>query len=113
MVEHKAELLALLRAEQWDKLNDPQRRPKRWWCLIEADALGGAPVVFASDAEAAKGAPPGVPVYVVAELAHLVANPPTSEALKLIHEAKKVFGGVVVEAVEVTEVTAERPNEAA
>jgi hypothetical protein len=67
----------------------------RGWCLWKCKSLGGDIVVVVG-AEGAEGMPDGYPVYAEAELAELFRRNISQATLRLVHEAKKQVGAVVV-----------------
>ena len=69
---------------------------ERGWCLWQCDVLGGD--VIAVVDEAARGVPEGLAVYTVPELYLLLKLDETT--IRLIHEAKKLGGAVVVGVIE-------------
>jgi len=69
----------------------------RGWCLWQCDALGGEVIVVAIDGDV-PGIPRGKVVYTDAELKQLFGGgkPVSPATLRLIHEAKKRAGALVV-----------------
>lgn len=68
----------------------------RGWCKWQCEALGDDVVVIARDDKVA-GLPDGLAVYTMQEFQHLFggSKPISRPALRLAHEAKKLFGARV------------------
>lgn len=96
--ENKTELVELLRKREIEIAK--RRLEEQGWVAIHSDALG-EPVVWLRDETVEVPEEwRGVVAYTLAELEALTKEPlPDSEDLKLLHEAKKAFRGVFVEAV--------------
>jgi len=65
------------------------------WCLWQCHTLDGEVIVVARD-ENVHGIPDGYPVYTEDELEKLFSNGIGDSTLRLVHEAKKLAGAVVV-----------------
>ena len=65
----------------------------RGWCLWKCSTLGGDIIAVVLD-DNVEGVPEGHPIYTEAELESLL--PVTDATLRLVHEAKKLAGAVVV-----------------
>lgn len=65
------------------------------WCLWQCHTLGEEVIVVAKD-ENVHGIPDGYPVYTEDELEKLFSNGISDSTLRLVHEAKKLAGAVVV-----------------
>ncbi len=72
----------------------------RGWCKWQCQALGDDVVVIARDHKVA-GMPTGLPVYSMQEFQHLFggSKPISRSALRLAHEAKKLFAATVLSVV--------------
>src|SRR5690606_24837228 len=98
---HREELVARLKPEPtWrdctpEEAREELARYKReGWIAIYSEVLG-EPIILARDEEAAKVAPAGFVTYTEAEVALLLTATP--DELRQVHEAKRFFGGRVVE----------------
>ncbi len=67
----------------------------RGWCLWKCSALGGEVICVVQD-ELVEGVPEGYPVFTKAELEELCQDGVSGATLRLVHEAKKIAGAVVV-----------------
>jgi len=65
------------------------------WCLWKCSVLNGDIIMVARD-ELATGYPEGYPVYTEAELEELFRDGVSQATLRLVHEAKKLAGAIVV-----------------
>ena len=65
------------------------------WCLWKCSTLGGG-IIAVLSGENVKGVPEGYPVYMEAELEELCQNDISEVTLRLVHEAKKIAGAVVI-----------------
>ena len=65
------------------------------WCLWKCSVLGGEIIAVVLD-ENVEGVPGGYPVYTEAELEELHQDGVSGATLRLVHEAKKIAGAVVV-----------------
>jgi len=65
------------------------------WCLWKCSALGGEVICVVQD-ELVEGVPEGYPVFTKAELEELCQDGVSGATLRLVHEAKKIAGAVVV-----------------
>ena len=70
------------------------RYKREGWIAIYSEVLGET-IILARDEEAAKAAPAGFVTYTEAEVALLLTATP--DELRQVHEAKRHFGGRVVE----------------
>ena len=72
----------------------------RGWCKWQCQALGDDVVVIARDDKVA-GMPTGLPVYTMQEFQHLFGDskPISRPALRLTHQAKKLFTATVLSVV--------------
>lgn len=76
-------------AEQTRELMETQG-----WCLWRCETLHGEVIVVLRD-ELVDAAPPGYPVYTLAELQELEVM--DNAAIRLVHEAKKSAGAKVIQ----------------
>jgi len=67
----------------------------RGWCLWKCSTLGGDIIAVVRD-ENVEGVPEGYPVYTEAELEELCRGDVSEAHLRLVHEAKKLAGAVVI-----------------
>ena len=65
------------------------------WCLWKCSALGGEVIAVVRD-ELVNEIPDGYPVYTEAELEELCRDDVSESTLRLVHEAKKIAGAVVI-----------------
>ena len=65
------------------------------WCLWRCSALGGEVIAIVSE-ENVKGVPEGYPVYTEVELEELCREDVSEGTIRLVHEAKKLAGAVVL-----------------
>ena len=65
------------------------------WCLWKCDTFGGDTVVICRD-ELVSVYPAGYPVYTEAELEQLSQDGISKATLRLVHEAKKTAGAIVI-----------------
>lgn len=99
--QHKPKILAELQRRELDKFKsnpEPPRTLKRRSIVkIRSGTLDGEIIYFAKDKQAIAKAPGGVVVYILEELAALLAEPvPDRESLRQIHQCKKLFGGIII-----------------
>jgi len=67
----------------------------RGWCLWKCSVLGGEIIAVVKE-ENIGGGPEGYPVYTEAELEGLDQDGVSGATLRLVHEAKKIAGAVVI-----------------
>ena len=65
------------------------------WCLWKCSVLGGEIIARVLD-ENVEGVPGGYPVYTIVELEELCQGDISEATLRLVHEAKRIAGAVVV-----------------
>lgn len=82
--KHKDELLRAVQRRELEAWSE------RGWLLLFSEHLGEV-ITLARDDRAAAGAPAGAIVYTADEIKHLRGTAP--DALRLVHEAKRNFGG--------------------
>jgi len=98
---HREELVARLKPEPtWrdctpEEAREELARYKREGWIAIYSAVLGEPIILARDEEAAKAAPAGFVTYTEAEVALLLTATP--DELRQVHEAKRHFGGRVVD----------------
>jgi len=78
----------------------------RGWCLWKCAALDNDLIAVVRD-EFVKGVPEGYPVYTEDELKEMFRDGVSATTIKLIHEAKKLTGAIVVDVTELNPL----PNE--
>lgn len=98
---YRDELLVRLKpAPTWRDCTPAEAREEvaayreRGWVAIYSEVLA-EPIILAKDEEAAKAAPAGFVTYTEAEVALLLTATP--DELRQVHEAKRRFGGRVVD----------------
>ena len=67
----------------------------RGWCLWKCSVLGGEVICIVQD-ELVEDVPEGYQVYTEAELDELCQDDISNATIRLVHEAKKIAGAVVV-----------------
>ena len=67
----------------------------RGWCLWQCQALNNEIIVVARN-DKVNGIPKDYPVYTEAELNKLCAGKATPEAIRLVHQAKKLTGAKII-----------------
>lgn len=86
--------VALARAEEAARLTR-ELLTMQGWCLWRCAFLNGEVIAMARD-DSVKGIPDGYLVYTEAELEELCQGDVSEATLRLVHEAKKIAGAVVI-----------------